>query len=392
MPWEERTVNQMRDEFVQRVHEGSQSKAALCREYGITRRTGDKWLARAEAGEPLSDRSRRPEKVHRIAPEMEQRIVKYRKRYPAMGAVKLRRMMEQEGYEGLPSAKTFNNVFKRNGLITREASLNATPHKRFERGEPNDMWQGDFLGNFPLGNGERCHTLDIVDDHSRYSLCVEPLRGETFEETRPVLIRLFKTYGQPKVFLCDNGNPWGTAQSTGFTQMEVWLMDHGILTIHGRPRHPQTQGKDERFNQTVRRELLRYRELQDWQEARETFSEFRKFYNSKRPHHALDLDTPEQHYRASERAYTESVPEWEYPAGTSLRKVKATGFFTWQGQGYYLSEAFGGRSIAVRESSIEGCISLFYRQFRIGRIDVYRRVFTLKRAYLIEGDPRLADT
>ena len=169
-------------------------------------------------------------------------------------------------------------------------------------------------------------------------------------------------------------------------------MDHSILTIHCRPRHPQTQGKEDRFNQTVRRELLKYREFRDWEEARAAFDEFRKYYNSKRPHHALGLDTPEQHYRVSERTYTENVPEWEYPAGTSMRRVKTSGFFAWQGQGYFLSEAFGGRTIAVRESSIEGCISLFYRQFRIGRIDVNKRVFTLKRAYLIEGDPRLADT
>lgn len=391
MPWEERTVYQMREEFVKRAQEKGASLAALCREYGITRRTGYKWLERAGAGESLGDRSRRPSKIHRIAAEMEKEIVEYREKYPALGAVKLQRMMENEGYKGLPSAKTFNNVFKRNGLITREAGMKATPCRRFEREQPNDLWQGDFLGHFPLGNGERCHPLNILDDHSRYNLCMEPMRSETFKEIQPVMVRLFEANGKPKAFLCDNGNPWGTVQSTGYTRFEVWLMDHGILTIHGRPRHPQTQGKDERFNQTMRRELLRASVLKDWEETAAKFNEYREFYNKVRPHHALNLDTPSQHYRRSDREYSGEIAEWEYPEGTSLRKVKNSGFLTWKGQGYFLSEAFGGKTIAVRESRIEGCVSLFYRQFRIGRIDIEKRVFTLKRAYLIDNDPRLTD-
>ena len=141
MPWEERTVCRMREEFVRRVHEGRESITSLCKEYGITRRTGYKWLGRAEAGDELIDKSRRPAKIHRTEPEIEQTIVSYRKRYPAQGAVKLRRMMENEGYQDLPSSKTFNNIFKRHGLITHEASLNATPCQRFERAEANDMWQ-----------------------------------------------------------------------------------------------------------------------------------------------------------------------------------------------------------------------------------------------------------
>ena len=382
----------MRDEFVKRAHEQRKSLSALCREYGITRRTGYKWLERAEAGESLEDRSRRPRKIHRIAPEIERDIVAYREAHPTQGAVKLHRMMSKEGYTGLPCAKTFNNVFKRNGLITREASLNATPCQRFESAESNDMWQGDFLGHFPMDNGERCHPLNILDDHSRYNLCSDPLKGETLEAVQPVMIRLFKDYGKPRIFLCDNGNPWGTAQSTGYTKLEVWLMDQGVLTIHGRARHPQTQGKDERFNQTMRRELLRQTSIRDWQDATLKFNEYRTFYNEIRPHHALNLDTPSQHYRRSDRVYSDIVPEWEYPEGMELRTVKKTGFVTWNGQGYFLSEAFGGRQIAMRKSRIEGCISLFYRQFRIGRIDIEKRVFTFKRAYLIENDPRLTDT
>ena len=392
MPWEGRTVYQMRKEFVERVHGHEETMAELCREYGITRRTGYKWLARAEAGETLTDHSRRPKKTQRITKETEQQIVGYRRQYPALGAVKLHRLMEDEGYENLPSTKTFNNVFKRNGLISREASLKATPYQRFERSQPNDLWQGDFLGHFPLGNGERCHTLNILDDHSRYSLCSEPLSGETFEDVQPVMIRLFDHYGMPTAFLCDNGNPWGTVQTMGFTRFEVWLMEHGVLTIHGRALHPQTQGKEERFNGSERRELLKTTVMADWEDAREKFEAYRQFYNEKRPHHALGLDVPARHYTSSDRAWSEEVREWQYPERTELRRVKGNGYFNWDGQGYFLSEAFVGKDIAIRPSHIEDCISLFFRQFRIGRIDVRKRVYTLKRIYLIDGDPRLTDT
>ena len=169
-------------------------------------------------------------------------------------------------------------------------------------------------------------------------------------------------------------------------------MEHGVLTIHGRALHPQTQGKEERFNGSERRELLKTTVMADWEDAREKFEAYRQFYNEKRPHHALGLDVPARHYTSSDRAWSEEVREWQYPERTELRRVKGNGYFNWDGQGYFLSEAFVGKDIAIRPSHIEDCISLFFRQFRIGRIDVRKRVYTLKRIYLIDGDPRLTDT
>ena len=389
MPWRERTGYQMRDEFVKRVQAREGTIAALCREYGISRRTGYKWLARAEAGEGLEEQSRRPAHTQRIPEEIEQKIVKYRKQYPAIGAEKLRHMMQDEGFEGLPSVKTFNNVLNRNGLIRPEASQKATPYRRFEKTAANEMWQADFLGKYRLGNGEYCHTLNVLDDYSRYSLCCAPLHTETFEEVRPELTRVFRENGLPRIFLCDNGNPWGTAQTVGFTRFEVWLMEHGILPIHGRALHPQTQGKEERFNGSLRRELLKQAIPANWQDALEKHEAYRCFYNEKWPHHALNLDTPSQHYTPSKRNWSDTVTAWEYPEGMQLRQVRGNGCFNWEGQGYFLSYGFAEKEIAIRPSQIDGCISLFFHQFRIARIDIRRQVYTLKRIYLIEGDPRL---
>ena len=389
MAWDERTVEQMREEFVRRVLAQERSKAALCREYGISRPTGDKWLERFQEGESMADRSRAPKTFPgRTPPDLEAKIVEIRKAHPALGAVKLRKIMENAGYTDLPCAKTFNNIFHRYGLIEKEASRAATPYQRFEKSVPNEMWQADFKGYFKLGNGIQCHPLNIRDDCSRFNLCTEALTNETFDAVKPVMDRLFREYGLPFSFLCDNGNPWGTAQSLGYSRFEVWLMELGILTLHGRPRHPQTQGKEERYNRSFTRECLNSKQLADISHAQFCFDEYRKFYNEVRPHFALDMDVPASRYEVSPRQMPEKIEPWEYGSEYQLCKVKETGYFNYQGQGFFLSEAFAGKTIAVRESHLPGQITLIFRQFKIGRIDLENRVYTLRRAYRLEGDPR----
>ena len=389
MAWDERTVEQMREEFVRRVLAQERSKAALCREYGISRPTGDKWLERFQEGESMADRSRAPKTFPgRTPPDLEAKIVEIRKAHPALGAVKLRKIMENAGYTDLPCAKTFNNIFHRYGLIEKEASRAATPYQRFEKSVPNEMWQADFKGYFKLGNGIQCHPLNILDDCSRFNLCTEALTNETFDAVKPVMDRLFREYGLPFSFLCDNGNPWGTAQSLGYSRFEVWLMELGILTLHGRPRHPQTQGKEERYNRSFTRECLNSKQLADISHAQFCFDEYRKFYNEVRPHFALDMDVPASRYEVSPRQMPEKIEPWEYGSEYQLCKVKETGYFNYQGQGFFLSEAFAGKTIAVRESHLPGQITLIFRQFKIGRIDLENRAYTLRRAYRLEGDPR----
>lgn len=390
MPWKEQRLETMREEFVKRVLACEKSKSELCREYGISRPTGDKWISRYLSGEDLKNFSRAPKSLpHKTDPETESEIVAYRKQYPAIGAVKMRRIMENNGYTDLPSARTFNAIFRRNGLITKEASEESTPYRQFEKSCPNEMWQADFKGHFAMGNGIRCHPLNIIDDCSRMNLCCEPLLSETFAEVKLCIERVFCEYGMPFSFLCDNGNPWGTSQSTGFTGFEVWLMELGILTLHGRFLHPQTQGKEERFNGSFTRECLKYHNIKDQSDAASIFAEYRNFYNNVRPHIALELNVPASRYKPSQRKYPSKIQEWEYSDDMKVHTVKSTGYLTIHGQGYFLSEAFGNKRVAFRESSKGShLVNLYFRQFRIGQIDIERRVFTFKRAYLVDGDPR----
>ncbi len=389
MPWKEKSVEQMREEFVKRVLSKEKSKSELCREYGISRPTGDKWIKRFLQEDDLSDKSRAPFKTaNKTSVEMEHFIVDYRKKYPAIGAVKIHRMLQDEGYVNIPCSSTINEIFKRNGLITREASLAATPYKRFQKAYPNEMWQADFKGDFLLQNKQRCFPLNILDDCTRFNLCCRPLPNVRFATVKPVMEDIFYEFGLPFSFLCDNGHPWGSSQGLGYSMFEVWFMDLGILTLHGRILHPQTQGKEESFNGSMKRELLKYTKIDDFTDAERKFNEYRDFFNNKRPHHSLNLDTPSKHYIKSNTEYSTKIRKWEYPENCTPHKVKSTGYFSYKGRSYYLSEAFAGKEIAIRESSTNGCINLYYRQFIIGKLNLDKRAYEFKRAYLITGDPR----
>jgi hypothetical protein len=197
----------------------------------------------------------------------------------------------------------------------------------------------------------------------------------------------FEQYGLPQSLLCDNGNPWGTAQSTGYTMFEVWLMDLGILTKHGRIRHPQTQGKEERFNGTLLKERLKYREYNDLSHAQQDFDEYRQFYNCERPHHALDLQTPADRYYISERKLPIRISEWDYEPHLKLRRIRSSGYFSFRGQGYFLSEAFGGKTVAFREADDEkGVFLVIYRQFCVARLSVDNRVVLARKAFRYQPD------
>ena len=387
MPWEKRTVERQRIEFVEEVLRGELSKSELCRRYGISRKTGDKWLNRSKAGETLADRSHAPfNSPNKTLPEIEEAVLAKRRKHPAWGPRKLHRALEREGEIKAPAPSTIADILKRNGYISIEASQAAKPYKRFQKASSNEMWQVDFKGHFAMQDGNRCHPLTMIDDCSRFSLCVDAKENERRDGVTESFTRVFLTYGLPDALLGDNGNPWGSSQSTGYTLFEIWLMDLGILPIHGRPFHPQTQGKEERFNKTLVAEVLKIFDIINMQDAQMRFDAFRDCYNNERPHEALGLDVPADHYTPSIRAFPSKIREWAYPSCFVMRKIKSSGYITYGNQGYYLSESFGGYTLGVRESRIDGCINIYYRQFRIARIDLREKAIISRKIYRADGD------
>lgn len=246
MPWECKTVEELRKEFIIEAKK-TNNFSSLCREFGITRKTGYKWMSRADNNEELSDRSHARKNINnKTSSETEKLILSVREENPGWGGKTIRQVLINQGYENLPCIKTFNNILKRNGCISSEESLKHTPFVRFEKELCNEMWQTDFKGEFLTKDKSYCFPLDIIDDHSRYLIKIKALPS-TANAVIPCFKEAFYEYGIPKSILSDNGAQFAGFRQ-GYTQFEKWLMNHDVLPIHGRIKHPQTQGKIERFH------------------------------------------------------------------------------------------------------------------------------------------------
>lgn len=371
-------MEKSRLEFVVEALAGEKSMSQLCREYEVSRPTGYKWLRRYQAGEPLRDQSHASRRhPNRTPPEVEALLVAARNRHPTWGGRKLVRYLEDQGYSGLPAASTATEILRRHGLISPEESEKHTPYRRFQMERPNQLWQMDFKGHFALTDGTRCHPLTISDDHSRRLLCLDAYDNERWPSVQGSLLRVFQENGLPEAILSDNGPPWGD-NANGYTPYEVWMMQLGILPIHGRPLHPQTQGKEERFHRTLKEDVLKRCAFADLLQAQTVFDAYRAEFNQERPHAALGYDVPDRHYTPSPRPLPGSWGEPEYDAGLTLRRVNSKGYLSIQGRRYYLSEAMIGKYVELRFRP-DNLVDLCYGPFRIASIDLSERLFRSRK-------------
>ena len=219
MPWQEVSTMSLRKEFVTLASAQGANRAELCRRFEISRKTGYKWLKRTGDGGGLADATRRPaHSPGRSAPELEQAIVALRDTHPAWGARKLRRRLQDLGYEELPAASTVHAILRRAGRIGQEHSQGHRPWQRFEHEQPNALWQMDFKGHFALQTGERCHPLTVLDDHSRFALCLQACENEQGQTVQAGLNRTFQRYGLPaRIAVWTTARP-GATRSTAPTR------------------------------------------------------------------------------------------------------------------------------------------------------------------------------
>lgn len=367
MPWERRTVEEQRIEFVRAAAQCS-NFSALCREFGIDRHTGYKWLARYETGQPLSDQTRRPHRSPTRTPEaVEQLILALRAENPGWGARRIHAVLTRQGHQGLPCVKTVNNILHRYGCISPEESQKRKPYVRFEKERCNEMWQTDFKGEFRMGDGQYCYPLDILDDHSRFSIRIVPC-SNTANVVIPTFTEAFREFGLPNSILSDNGAQFAGFRK-GYTQFERWLMDLDILPIHGRIKHPQTQGKIERFHRTMKHELLSRTEIADLADAERKFRAWREKYNDLRPHEALGMKTPGEMYEPSRRMYPERIRKFEYGGQYHVIKTNNWGYVRFNQWQVYLSETMARQYIEFRPSSDGEIFAACYRNFKIAEFD-----------------------
>ena len=367
MPWERRTVEDQRRAFAQAAMQCT-NFSALCREFGIDRHTGYKWKERYASNQPLTDRSRRPHTSPTRTPEdLELLVLAVRADNPGWGAKTIHTVLAREGHKNLPCAKTINNILNRYGCISPEESLKRQPFTRFEKDRCNVMWQTDFKGEFRMADSNYCYPLTILDDHSRFSLKIAP-RLSTANVVIPVFLEVFQEYGMPDSILSDNGGQFAGFKK-GYTQFERWLMDLDILPIHGRIKHPQTQGKIERFHRTMKQELLNHTEIANLEDAQKKFTNWREKYNNIRPHEALGMKTPGEVYEPSQRRYPETIKQFDYGGEYHVIKVNSWGYVRFHKWQVYLSETMIDQYIEFRPSPDGESFIACYRNFKIAEFD-----------------------
>lgn len=370
MAWMEKSVTEQRKEFVLLARMADSNISELSQRFGISRKTAYKWLARYDPQAPdgaLQDRSRRPlTSPNHSSFELEQQVLTVRAAHGAWGARKIAWILSHEqGSDIAPS--TVNSILRRHGCISEAASQAATPWQRFEHAAPNDLWQIDFKGHFALSQSPiRCHALTAIDDHSRYNIVLKALAQETRTGVQSALIQAFERYGLPKRINADNGPPWGShvrqddatyqkgykGQRRALTKLGVWLIRLGVELSHSRPRHPQTNGKDERFHRTLNAEVIARKHLVDMVHTQQEFDAWRQIYNHRRPHEAIQMQTPSQRYQVSQRIYSPSLPPIEYQNGDWVRKVDQEGRISFKGHEIRVGKALYGNPIAIRANPV----------------------------------------
>lgn len=379
MPWKEKTVKKLREEFIAAAAT-EKNFSRLCRTFAISRPTGYKWLARAAAGQGLEDGSHCPQHVPGKTPQpVEELILAVRGDNPEWGGKTILKVLENRGYTDLPCVKTANNILKRNGCIDELESQKRKAFQRFEREQCNQLWQTDFKGDFPLGDNTRCFPLTILDDCSRYSLAIcNKLNASGIKDN---FLTVFRQYGLPDAILSDNGAQFSGFRG-GYTQFERWLMDLDVRPLHGRIMHPQTQGKIERFHRTLKNELLKHHSFSDLADADKHIQDWRVKYNEVRPHEALGLRCPAQVYITSTRAYPERIPPYEYSGRYRLVKVNNWGYLRFDSIRVYLSETMADTRLEIRPTE-ENTFAVCYRNYRIAEVDastgalIHRRISRL---------------
>jgi len=371
MPWQELSIMSQRLELICLARQDGSNIRELCRRYNVSAPTVYKWLGRSEIDgvTDLRDRSRRPHCSPNRSPDaIEDAVLALRNVHPTWGGRKLAARLIALEHADVPSPSTITEILRRHGKLEGSKEANMRACSRFEYEEPNDLWQMDFKGHFPIKEG-RCHPLTILDDHSRFSITVRACTNEQGETVRNELISCFRLYGMPKRILADNGSPW-SGQGRGITKIEAWLMRLDIRPIHGSVCHPQTQGKDERFHRTLKNDVLQFNAPQDLEACQKAFDKFRSIYNHERPHEALDMKPPISRYRASSRSYPESLPPIEYSSPDEVRKVSFPGLIRFQGRRIRIGDGLIGQYVALRQTLEDGVYDVIYCSTRVRQVDL----------------------
>jgi transposase InsO family protein len=374
MPWSQTTPMDQKMLFLVDCINDSIPISESCRRYGISRKTGYKWIKRyVEHGpEGLVDRSRRPHHVVRSTPpETVERILDARQHHPDWGAKKILWLLGRKFPEmALPPRSTICDILKRSGLVTsprRRRKLGHPGRPTTPMTEPNDVWTADYKGHFKTGDGIYCYPLTIADGHSRFLFDVRGFLSPSHENTQPVFERLFREYGLPRFIRTDNGNPFATTAIGRLSQLSVWWVRLGIYPELIELGCPEQNGQHERMHRTLKAGTARPPAANN-QAQQIRFDTFRHDYNYERPHESLGQQLPASFYKPSDRPFPSRLPQLEYPPHFEVRLVSENGGIRWRSKWVNVSHVLGGEYVGLEEID-NGIWEVHFGPVRLGRLD-----------------------
>jgi len=373
MSWKVESVLQQRLAMIHRIEELKRPVHEVAKEFGVSRKTANKWLARHRGKQwcALIDQSHRPKhSPDKTADAIEEAVVEERRRHN-WGPRKIHRLLCDRGLS-MPSVRTVANILVRRDCITcAQARPEPLPPQPFERPEPNQLWQLDHKGPIEVAREKIC-PLTVLDDCSRYCLCFAPVRDVTMPTAWNVLWGLFADVGMPESILCDNAFK-GTYMSPGLSWFDARLVRLGIHPIHGRAYHPQTQGKVERLHGTIQRELVNFNARRDTLEHfAEDAEQWRMTYNTIRPHEALGDLSPAARWKPSPRPRPAQLPEVSYPSDAMTRRVSFSGDIRYHGARILVGRGLTGQTVRLEEQEQQLVVHYAWKQLRSISTDLLR--------------------
>ena len=372
-------VREQRVQFVVAASRREKSLSALCEEFNVSRPTGRLWLQRyREQGiAGIAERSRAPQhRPTQTATWLEARVVELRRQYPDWGARKLQVLLSRQGLELTRS--TIHRILLRHGLV-QEQDRHPAAAQRFERGQANELWQMDFKG--PLQRGDETGPLSVLDDHSRYVIALQAMQTLRGEAVREQMEGAFAECGVPQAMLMDHGTPWWSMRSGGgLTYLSLWLMRQGIQLHWSGIRHPQTQGKVERFHGALQRAVNR--RMGDEKLTQQWLDEYRWEHNHVRPHEALGMATPASRWHPSAHRYDPHPTAYAYEPGAWVLKVDCQGKLDLGGRKWKINLALRGERVQLIR--IEERVQVYYCRTLIRELDFASQRSTIVDRWLTD--------
>jgi putative transposase len=376
VPWKETCPMDERMKFIGLYLQNEWPMAALCWEFGISRKTGYKLVRRyAEQGlVGLEDRSRAPHyHPNAVSSEIEEAVISARRAHPTWGPKKLRAWLQrQKVTTKWPAASTIGEMLSRHGLSvprrrSRKTSVYGEPFIGCDT--PNAVWSADLKGWFQTGDGTRCDPLTISDNYSRFLLRCRAVNPADYETIQPIFEAAFREYGLPVAIRTDNGPPFATTTVGGLSRLSIWWLKLGIIPERIEPGKPEQNGRHERMHRTLKQETASPPQ-RTWRQQQQAFDRFRREYNQDRPHEAIGQQPPASLYLPSPQPHPLRVPEITYPEGTVIRTVLSQGDISWKNRHVYLSQTLAGELVGLRQVT-DRLWDIYFGPIKLAQLEPY---------------------